>query len=421
MHIFYRGQILFLCFLIALGGIAAASPTGTVTLDWIANADDKVVGYNVYYGMVGQAEVKSDFVQETTVTLDGLDVGATYFFHVTALSAIGLESEPSETITHTIPESLPDIVNESPMVHAGPDQTISLPSSASLAGRVEDDGLPNPPGRVATHWSFISGPGNVAFENAAALSTTASFSKAGTYVLRLTADDGEFTATDDISIFVNPNPNAPPSVFAGVDQAIANSSPAILNGLVQDDGLPNPPGMVAIRWSAISGPGNVDFADAEATSTTASFSKPGTYVLRLTAHDGELSGSDEVTIVVERINNAKKPKENSQFQTVQAASETITLSSSPDEWGSREAIPETASKVDAVQLSIQRGGPGKETVLRWKGESGQNFVIETSSNLLNWQGLSTSFQEIIPGSYESRLLPEAGFARFYRLRRLPVR
>ena len=32
--------------------------------------------------------------------------------------------------------------------------------------------------------------------------TTASFSVAGPYVLRLTADDGELTSSDDVTIFV---------------------------------------------------------------------------------------------------------------------------------------------------------------------------------------------------------------------------
>jgi hypothetical protein len=36
--------------------------------------------------------------------------------------------------------------------------------------------------------------------------------------------------------------------------------------------------------------------------TTARFSQGGTYVLRLAANDGELSASDEVTIVVTRSN-----------------------------------------------------------------------------------------------------------------------
>jgi hypothetical protein len=43
----------------------------------------------------------------------------------------------------------------------------------------------------------------VTFGNANAVDTTATFSAAGTYVLRLTADDGALTNTDDVTITVN--------------------------------------------------------------------------------------------------------------------------------------------------------------------------------------------------------------------------
>jgi hypothetical protein len=42
----------------------------------------------------------------------------------------------------------------------------------------------------------------------------------------------------------------------------------------------------------------VTFANASAVDTTATFSEAGTYVLRLTAQDGALSASDEVTVTV---------------------------------------------------------------------------------------------------------------------------
>src|SRR5439155_1058477 len=75
--------------------------------------------------------------------------------------------------------------NQAPVVDAGPDQTITLPSSANLNGTVTDDGLPNPPGTVTTTWSEVSGPGAVTFGDASAVDTAASFSAAGTYVLKL--------------------------------------------------------------------------------------------------------------------------------------------------------------------------------------------------------------------------------------------
>ncbi|HEY3003520.1 MAG TPA: right-handed parallel beta-helix repeat-containing protein [Kribbellaceae bacterium] len=102
--------------------------------------------------------------------------------------------------------------NQAPVVNAGPDATIMLPSSASLDGTVTDDGQPGP---VTTAWSQVSGPGTTTFGNPAAVDTTASFSAAGTYVLQLSASDGALSAGDTVQITVQAAP-APGSGSAEV-------------------------------------------------------------------------------------------------------------------------------------------------------------------------------------------------------------
>jgi len=92
--------------------------------------------------------------------------------------------------------------------------------------------------------------------------------------------------------------NIPPTVNAGADQAVSLAANAILVGTVSDDGLPNPPGALTISWSKVSGPGLVTFGNANAVNTTASFSAVGSYILRLTASDGELTSSDDIAIIV---------------------------------------------------------------------------------------------------------------------------
>lgn len=94
--------------------------------------------------------------------------------------------------------------NTAPVVNAGTDQAVTLPASASLDGTVSDDGNPNPPGAVTTTWSKVSGPGTVTFGNAAAVDTTASFSASGSYVLKLTGNDGALTSSDQVTVTVNP-------------------------------------------------------------------------------------------------------------------------------------------------------------------------------------------------------------------------
>ena len=76
------------------------------------------------------------------------------------------------------------------------------------------------------------------------------------------------------------------------------SDAANLNGSATDDGFPNPPGALTYNWTAVSGPGAVTFADANAASTTATFSSAGNYTLRLTASDSALSGSADLAATV---------------------------------------------------------------------------------------------------------------------------
>jgi hypothetical protein len=99
-------------------------------------------------------------------------------------------------------EALPP--NQPPSAGAGADQTVTLPAAAALSGTANDDGLPVPPSLLTFTWSKVSGPGNVTFANSHALSTTAGFSAAGTYVLRLTATDGALSTSDDLTVTANP-------------------------------------------------------------------------------------------------------------------------------------------------------------------------------------------------------------------------
>src|SRR6266446_5363785 len=98
------------------------------------------------------------------------------------------------------------LANQAPVVNAGADQVITLPSIANLTGSATDDGQPNPPGTLTTTWSQVSGPGTVSFSNASALNSTATFSVSAAYVPRQTVSDGALAASDDVAVTVNPAP-----------------------------------------------------------------------------------------------------------------------------------------------------------------------------------------------------------------------
>ncbi len=274
---------------------AVATLDGTVTDDGLPNPPATVTTLWLMVSGPGTVTFGNAAAVDTTASFS---VAGTYVLRLTASDSA---MSRADEITITV-----NVANQAPSVNAGPDQATTLPAGALLDGTVTDDGLPNPPATVTTTWTQVGGPGTVTFGNAAAVDTTATFSISGTYVLRLTANDGALSAFDEVSIVVNgaPPENQPPSVSAGPDQTIMLPAVATLDATVADDGLPNPPATVTTTWTQVSGPGTVTFGNAAAIDTTATFSVAGTYVLRLTASDSALSAFDEITITVRPANLA---------------------------------------------------------------------------------------------------------------------
>ncbi len=109
-----------------------------------------------------------------------------------------------------------NVSNQAPIANAGADQEIAtstFPVTVSLDGTVSDDALPNPPGAVTTTWSVVSNLGDVTFGNASAIDTTVTLSRAGTYELRLGANDSQLNASDTVTIIVDTvaKPPSPPT------------------------------------------------------------------------------------------------------------------------------------------------------------------------------------------------------------------
>ena len=269
--------------------------------------------------------------------------------------------------------------NQAPAVYAGPDRQVGLGIAAVMDAIVSDDGLPDPPMQVVCTWMVISGPGVVTFDDPSDPGTSAGFSEPGSYLLSLSAFDGELTTTDEVVVVVDPI-NLAPVVDAGPDQAVDRTDGAALAGSVTDDGLPGAPLALTTSWSALSGPGRVFFADAQSPATTASFSEGGAYVLRLSASDGELESSDEVTITVAPDNEAPLVDAGTD-QTV-----SFDLGATLDATVSDDGLPSPESPATAWSLV---DGPGEV-------EFADATAVDTSA----------SFGE--PGVYVLRLSADDG-------------
>jgi len=126
------------------------------------------------------------------------------------------------------------------------------------------------------------------------------FDEIKTIRLRLEMDgDGEFsTGVLEWRVYDSGNsPTFPPVVAAGVDRDVMLDGKTYLSGKVK--ALKTPSG-VPMVWSKAEGAGDVKFADASAAETTATFTEPGEYTLKLTAGEGDLTGSSALKVKVSR-------------------------------------------------------------------------------------------------------------------------
>jgi len=163
---------------------------------------------------------------------------------------------------------------------------------AAFTVEYDDNGTWKPvPGQARTPSTPVAGYNDVRF----APVTTAKVR------VTLTPQDGYSTAVKEIQLFNPPGavhaaPNAAPEVDAYADSTGSSAGQVHLTGVVKDDGRPS--GTVSQNWSVVAAPdgGAAVVQSPTHTSTLVRFSKAGDYTLRLTATDGALSTSKDVTV-----------------------------------------------------------------------------------------------------------------------------
>ncbi|MCX6853620.1 MAG: hypothetical protein NTV80_01815, partial [Verrucomicrobia bacterium] len=76
---------------------------------------------------------------------------------------------------------------------------IAAANGVIISAQVSDDGSP---AALTSTWSCVSGPGVATIESPNAATTAVTFAAPGNYVLRISASDGQFTVSDQITIVV---------------------------------------------------------------------------------------------------------------------------------------------------------------------------------------------------------------------------
>lgn len=188
---------------------------------------------------------------------------------------------------------LSPIVNEWEHVGFAPAGFFSMPPSAvQLAGAVTDDGELFAP--TSNHWAAVSNAASVQFLDAGLTNTIVEFATPGTYTLQLSAYDGQYTVSSNVTISVLQN--QAPTVNAGANQTITNTS-TTLQGTVTDDGLPYH--ITNCFWSVVSSNGVVSFSSLSITNPSVTFGSAGMYVLMLEGDDEWSTNYSQVTINVQ--------------------------------------------------------------------------------------------------------------------------
>ncbi|MBL0181180.1 MAG: T9SS type A sorting domain-containing protein [Chitinophagaceae bacterium] len=318
-------------------------PTNSVILSGSgADTDGSIVGYQ-WTKISGPAAgtITNPTTAATSVT--GLAQGV-YQFELRVTDNGGAFGRDTVQVTVN-----PAASNIPPVANAGPDQTITLPTtSVILSGSGTDaDGVV-----VSYLWTKISGPaaGTITNPNVAATSVTGLVVGTYRFELRVTDNGGAF-GRDTIQVTVNAGAtNTPPTANAGPDQTISlPTNAAILSGSGTD-----PDGTVtAYLWTKISGPaaGTITNPNVAATGVTGLVAGTYKFELRVTDNAGAF-GRDTMQVTVTTTANIPPVANAGPNQTITLPVNSVILSGSGTD----------ADGTVTAYLWTKISGPGSGTI-----------------------------------------------------------
>jgi PKD domain/Calx-beta domain len=188
--------------------------------------------------------------------------------------------------------------NRPPVADAGSDRTAAVGETVVLDGSASRD----PDGDPLTYrWRFDSNPrgSRSTLIDSSSSRTTFVVDRPGTYVVRLTVNDGQSRAIDTVVINV---PNSPPIANAGPDQGATLGARVRLDGSGSTDADGD---RLRYTWTFVSAPAGSAARLSNRRSITPTFvvDLPGQYVVSLTVNDGTVDSAPD-TIVVNTGNTA---------------------------------------------------------------------------------------------------------------------
>ena len=189
----------------------------------------------------------------------------------------------------------PPSPNQIPVADAGPDQTVAPGVQITLDGSSSTD--PDEEDVLIFHWSEGNrNPVSALIPLAPRVRFNLTLSTPGSYWFYLRVSDGQDTSPpDSVRIIVSGTDNLPPVADAGPAELRATSNQIILDG----SGSTDPDGdVLSFLWEVVAAPDTVEVVDPTMPQTGFVALASGTYRIRLTVSDGELSAAEEINIEV---------------------------------------------------------------------------------------------------------------------------
>ena len=282
------------------GGDTTATTGSSITLDGSGSSDPD--GDPLTYRWGFKSAPSGSSVDNSTSWTDRYtdsgsftpDVDGDYEIRLTVNDGT---AEDSDVITVTAASG----ANSPPVADAGPDQSVSTGSVATMDGTGSSD----PDGDPLTYrWGFKSVPAGSSADNATSwtdrYTDSGSFTPdvAGDYEIRLAVDDGSGEVNDLVTITASGGGNAPPTAEAGDDQSSCLLDSAEFNAGSSSDPDGDP---LTYKWSLTSVPSGSALtssdldgrwkAKVELTPDVA-----GTYTLEVEVDDGTDTSTDTVDV-----------------------------------------------------------------------------------------------------------------------------
>jgi len=254
----------------------SSDPDGTI----VSKLWEKVIG--------GVANIATPNADDTVVS--GLQDGQ-YIFKITVVDNDGLQSFDLVAV------NVNTGANQPPVVDAGVNQTIQLPTSQTVLTAVASD----PDGTIVSYqWQQIAGNAATIVSPTAA-STQITGLTESVSVFRVTVTDNSGAqASDIVQITVQGVGNVPPVANAGGDINISlptNLTTLNGSGSTDSDGI-----IVGYQWQKISG-GTANIITPNSASTQVTGLTEGSYTFRLTVTDNDgATDTDDVVVTVSNVN-----------------------------------------------------------------------------------------------------------------------